>query len=111
MIPRQKYRPIIIGLGFFVLLIGALLIIQHTPQARFRDFFADLSIDAPGYQTLFEVTHPSFVLMGDYCTLEFSQSSNQFREFIAKLGASEESILSSSGVWVRVNSKIDPEYP
>src|SRR4051794_33567485 len=115
MIPRIKFRPAMIGFGAFILLVGLFLIFRQelpsTAESRFNDFFADLSVGTPGYQTLFEATHPSDVIKGDYCTLDFSQSSIQFREFLAKLGASEQKILSSSEVWITVNSKLNPEYP
>ena len=111
MIPRMKYRPLLIGFSALVSLAATYLMVPSTPESRFKDLFADLSIGTPGYQTLFEVTHPSFTLKGDYCTLDFSQSSNQFHEFIVKIGASETTILSSSGVWIRADSKINPKYP
>jgi hypothetical protein len=108
-------------LGLFLLFVGVLIYggitakyndtQPSTAQSRFRDLFSELSINTPEYQTLFEVTHPSFALKGDYCKLDFSQSSDQFQEFITSLGKSEQSVLSSSGVWVRADSKLNPKYP
>jgi hypothetical protein len=82
-----------------------------SPESRFADLFADLSIGVPGYQKLRGFSHPEFILKGDFCTTDFVQSDTQFREFVSRLGVSADSILSSTSSWIRVDSKINPEYP
>jgi hypothetical protein len=70
-----------------------------------------MSIGIPEYQTLYAVDHPALVLKGDYCTVEFSQSEAQFLQFVSKLNVSQETVLSSNGVWIKAVSRINPQYP
>jgi hypothetical protein len=82
-----------------------------TPESRFRALFADLSVGVPDYQALDGFTQPEDAVMGDFCSTDFSQSETQFVAFVAHLGVSQSSVLSSTGVWVTANSKLDPKYP
>jgi hypothetical protein len=51
------------------------------------------------------------VIKGDYCQADFSQTESQFRSFAGHLGMTPEKILSSSNIWIRADSKMDPKYP
>jgi hypothetical protein len=82
-----------------------------TPESRFRALFADLSVGVPDYQSLTGFTQPEDAIKGDFCTADFNQSETQFAAFVTGLGVSQLSVLSSSGVWVTVKSKLDPKYP
>jgi len=82
-----------------------------TPESRFRELFTDLSVGVPQYQALHDFSQPLDAAKGDFCTADFSQSETQFREFVAHLGVSQESILSSTSLWIRADSKMNPKYP
>jgi hypothetical protein len=99
---------------FGLIILGCLVLScskPATPESRFRDFFSDLSVGVPDYQTLAGFTQPEDALKGDFCTIDFSQSETQFVAFVARLGVPQSSVLSSTGVWVTAHSKLDPKYP
>ena len=82
-----------------------------TPESRFRALFADLSVGVPDYQALTGFTQPEDAIKGDVCTADFSQTDAQFAAFVTRLGVSQSSVLSSTGVWITAKSKLDPKYP
>jgi hypothetical protein len=84
---------------------------RASEESDFKKFFSDLSVGAPQYQKLHKFFRPADVIKGDYCEMDFSQSEIQFRAFAARLGVQPEKILSSSNVWVRADSKINPGNP
>ncbi|HXI70653.1 MAG TPA: hypothetical protein VNN22_09905 [Verrucomicrobiae bacterium] len=98
------------AIGVFIL-FGAWLWHGFRPESRFKALFADLSIEAPEYHTFLDFSQPLDAVKGDYFDLDVSQSDIQFREFVKRVGVSEESVLSSNGTWVSADSKIDPKYP
>jgi hypothetical protein len=107
MLTKRTFSLLLIFLGCFVLSCSK----PATPESRFRELFADLSIGVPDYQTLAGFTQPEDAIKGDVCTADFSQSETQFTAFVTRLGVSQSSVLSSTGVWVTASSKLDPKYP
>ena len=82
-----------------------------TPESRFRDLFTYLSIGVPEYQTFHGFSQPEDTIKGDFCTVDFSQSQTQFREFVTRLGVSQASIISSNSFWIKADYKGEPKYP
>ena len=82
-----------------------------TPESRFRKLFGDLSVGVPDYQTFTGFTQPQAAIKGDFCSVNLTQSETQFLAFVGRLGVSQASVLSLTGVWVRANSNIDPKHP
>ena len=81
-------------------------------STRLEDVFSDVSFGVPAYQSLETFTRPQDAVKGDYLSLDFVQSSAQFREFISKLGVAETNLLSPAGVQhIAAASKINPKYP
>jgi hypothetical protein len=119
MTPKAKRRLIFAGVTFVgaaFLLVGFALhwLLSDTPESpesNFRDLFTELSVGPPEYQKLYVFNHPDDAIRQDFFSAEISQSEPQFRQFAAKLGVPRESILSSTGIWVRADSKINPDYP
>jgi hypothetical protein len=111
MTAKAKRRLILVGAAIFFLCVAWLWLGPPTPESRFRALFADLSIGVPDYQRFDSFAQPLDAIKGDFFSLEFEQSEPQFRQFAAKLGASHARLVSSTGIWVRANCRIDPEYP
>lgn len=119
--PRQRnfkiIKKILIALAVFLFVVTVLLsgiiylcLKSDTPESNFKTLFTDLSIGVPKYQVLHDFSRPPDAVKGDNCTADFSQSQAQFSEFLAHLKVSEQAVLSSSGVWITAQSKIDPTY-
>ena len=68
-------------------------------------------IGVPDYERFDSFMQPLDAIKGDFFTAEFGQSEPQLRQFATKLGISHESVMSSTGVWVRVDSKLNPKHP
>ncbi len=107
---------VVVGFLVISLVINVLILVYNvrhppSPEVRFRQLFSDMTIEAPTYQTLQEMTYPPDTIKGDYCILTFTQSESQFHRFATNLGVSEQKLLSSSSDWIRVNTKLEPRYP
>src|SRR5712664_1523698 len=111
MTAKAKRRLILVGAAIFFLCVAWLWLRPPTPESRFRALFADLSIGVPDYQRFDSFEQPLDAIKGDFFSLEFGQSEPQLRQFATRLGVPHESIVSLTGIWVRANSRIDPEYP
>ena len=81
------------------------------PESNFRSLFAGLSVGVPDYQRFHSFEQPADAIKGDFFSLEFDQSESQFNQFAARLGVSPHSLVSTTSMWVRADSKIKPEYP
>jgi len=106
-----KWKPLFVGAIVLLAYIVVSCLRPATPESRFRELFADLSVGVPNYQTLHRFSHPDDAIKGDVCSADFSQSQTQFSEFISRLGTSEAGVVSTAGAWVSVQSKMDPKYP
>lgn len=82
----------------------------NNPEMEFKELFNDLSIGVPQYQSLSNFVHPADVIKGDYCDVRFTQTESQFRVFANRLGMSPEKIISSTNIWIKADSKINPKY-
>jgi hypothetical protein len=111
MMTRSKALRLGIRLVVVILLAAFLWFTSFSAGAKFRSLFADLSIGAPEYQTIYGFDHPLDAVKGDYLGADFSQSDDQFHRFTAKVGTSETQALSAEGAWVTATSKINPKYP
>ena len=100
-----------IGAAAFAACILCSCLKPATPESEFNELFTNLSVGVPKYQILHDFSRPDDAIKGDFCTADFIQSESQFNEFVAHLGVSRESILSSNSVSVRADSKLDPKYP
>jgi hypothetical protein len=93
-----------------ILLLGSFIGCKRPP--KLEDAFSDLSIGVPAYESVETFDHPADAVKGDYFSLDFTQSSNQFNDFISKLGVTETNVLSPGGVpHVTVASKTSPKCP
>ena len=108
---KAKRRLILVGAAIFFLCAAWFWLRPPTPESRFRALFADLSIGVPDYQRFDSFAQPLDTIKGDFFSLEFGQSEPQLRQFAAKLGAPHAGIVSSTGIWVRAESRIDPKHP
>lgn len=82
-----------------------------TPEERLRSLFSELSLENIDYETLHLFDQPKFAIKGDFFILEITQSEKQLRELLAKLKLSQENFLSSTGVLIRSESRLSPNYP
>jgi hypothetical protein len=93
-----------------VFLLGSLAACKQS--SKLDDVFSDLSVGVPVYESIDSFDHPADAVKGDYFSLDFVQSSNQFSAFMSKLGVAQADVLSAAGVsHVAVASKINPKYP
>lgn len=104
-------KPLLVGVAVLLICVLASCSRHATPESRFRELFKDLSVGVPNYLAFDSFSQPDDALKGDSCSADFSQSETQFSEFLSSLGISETNVLSSSGAWVSVQSRLDPKYP
>jgi hypothetical protein len=106
-----KFKLLSVGLVAFLIFAIWSCLKSATPESEFKKLFADLSINAPEYQTLHNFARPIDTVKGDYFTADFQQSEQQFRDFLARIKVSEHEVSSKDGAWIKADSKINPKYP
>jgi hypothetical protein len=93
-----------------VLVLSILLGCKRSSD--FENLFSSLSTGVPQFQKIENFSRPTDAGKGDFFSVDFTQSPEQFHGFISKLGTTETDVLSTKGaLHVKVNSKINPKYP